>query len=93
MCAYKIGTSDFEDLTPISIIVDADDPSTDIRLFTVDDEITLEYDDRVLLRFTPTHVNLIPGLERNFEYIRDTAVVNIIDNDRKCPSPLRMSLQ
>ena len=93
VCAYKIGTSDFEDLTPISIIVDADDPSTDIRLFTVDDEITLEYDDRVLLRFTPTHVNLIPGLERNFEYIRDTAVVNIIDNDRKCPSPLRMSLQ
>ena len=36
--------------------------------------------------------NLIPGLERNFEYIRDTAVVNIIDSDRKCPFHFTMSI-
>ena len=82
-----IGNSEFQRLTPIRVINNYANPSTDIHLYTSNDETALEYDDRVLLKFTPTHVNLTPGLERNFEYIRDTAVVNIIDNDRKCPSP------
>ncbi|CAI8047959.1 hypothetical protein GBAR_LOCUS26511, partial [Geodia barretti] len=69
-------TSDFENLQPIRVT-----NSAEIRLFTSNDEITLEYDDRVLLRFTPDNPSLIPGLEANGEYIRDTATVNIIDND------------
>ena len=54
---------------------------TEIRLFTINDETTLEYDDRVILTFTPDNPALIPGLEGLGEYIRDTAIVNIIDND------------
>ena len=83
-----IGSSDFEELTPIIFINNNDSPSTDIYLFTVNDEATLEYEDRVLLRFTPAQANLIPELANHFEYIRDTAVVNIIDDDRKCLFPI-----
>ena len=77
-----IGSSDFERLLPIDVIIDGYSPLTDVRLFTVNDEITLEFEDRVLLRFTPAQATLISGLASNYEYIRDTAVVNIIDNDR-----------
>ena len=76
--------SDFEELTPISVIINNADPSTDVRLFTVNDETALEYEDRVLLRFNPASAALIPGLESFNECVRDTATVNIIDNDRKC---------
>ena len=55
----------------------------EIRLFTSNDQITLEYDDRVLLVFTPDNPGLISGVEGIGEYIRDTAIVNIIDNDSK----------
>jgi hypothetical protein len=70
-------SSDFEQLQPTSVI----NNNAEIILFTVDDFITLEYDDRILLRFTPTNPNLTPGLEGFGEYIRNTATVNIIDND------------
>ena len=55
----------------------------DIRLFTSNDQITLEYDDRVLLVFTPNDPALIPVVEGAGEYIRNTAIVNIIDNESK----------
>ena len=70
-------------LTPISVTNNIDSLS-DIRLFTLNDELTLEYDDKVLLRFTPASVILIPSLASNYEYIRDTAIVYIIDKDCKC---------
>ena len=73
------GQSDFESLMPISFVNEAE-----IRLFTINDEITLEYDDRVILSFTPDNPALIPGLEAEGEYIRDTATVQIIDGDGKC---------
>ena len=50
---------------------------------TSNDQITLEYEDRILLTFTPLNEFLIPGVEDLGEYIRDTAIVNIIDNDSK----------
>ena len=58
-------------------------PSADIRLFTANDEVTLEYEDRVRLNFIPTSADLITGLESMGEYVRYTAIVNIIDNDCK----------
>ena len=73
-----IESTDFENLQPISF-----ETSADIRLFTTDDNITLEYDDTVILRFTPDNSSFIPGVEGAGEFIRDTAVVNIIDNDSK----------
>ena len=54
---------------------------TEIRLFTSNDQIALEYDDSVILTFTPDNPALIPGLEAQGEYIRHTAIVNFIDND------------
>ena len=58
-------------------------PSAEIRLFTANDEVTLEYEDRVRLNFDPTAADLITGLESMGEYVRHTAIVNIIDNDSK----------
>ena len=55
----------------------------EIRLFTANDEVTLEYEDRVQLNFNPTAADLIPALEDLGEYVRNTAIVNIIDNDSK----------
>ena len=75
----SVGTSDFQRLAPIRVT-----NSAEIRLFTTNDEITLEYDDRILLMFTPGNPVLIPGLEGYGEYIRDTATVHIIDVDCKC---------
>ena len=53
--------------------------SADIRLFTANDEVTLEY----RLEFDPTSANLITALEGFGEYVRNTAFVNIIDSDCK----------
>ena len=52
-----------------------------ICLGTNSDTITLEYDDRVQLRFTPDSSALLDGVG---EYIRDSTTVNIIDKDCTC---------
>ena len=76
-------SSDFESLQPIGVLVTSSLPSAEIRLFTANDQVTLEYDDRVRLDFDPTAANLITGLEAMGEYVRHTAFVNIIDSDCK----------
>ena len=80
----SVGSSDFATLPQITVINNNADPATEISVFAVNDKVTLEYDDRVFLRFTPAIPDLIPGLESYFESIRDTAIVNIIDSDCKC---------
>ena len=70
------GQSDFEPLLPISFVNE-----TEIRVFISNDEITLEYDDSVILTFTPDNPPFITGLEAQGEYVRDSAIVHIIDND------------
>ena len=57
---------------------------TEICVFTSNDEITLEYNDRVILIFTPYNPTLITGLEAQGEYVRDSVIVYIIDNDSEC---------
>ena len=59
--------------------------SAEIHLYTSNDDITLEYNDTVILRFAPDNPLLIAGVEDAGEYIRDTAIVYIIDNDSKLP--------
>ena len=56
---------------------------TMIELRTRNDDIALEYDDAVLLIFTPNEDDLIDMYEEEGEYIRDSVVVRIVDNDRK----------
>ena len=87
------GSSDFERMETHFITINAINNATDIAVFPVNDEITLEYNDRVLLRFTPAVTNLFSDLANQFEYIRGTAVVNIIDNDCKCPFPYNLPLK
>ena len=73
------GGADFEQLMPISVT-----NSAEIRLFTTNDEITLETNERILLTFTPDSSGLISGVEGEGEFIRGSAIVNIIDNDCEC---------
>ena len=72
------GSTDFQQLAPIIFTNTAD-----IRLFTSNDDVCLEYDDRVHLIFTPDNPGLITGVESFGEYIRNIATVHIIDNDCK----------
>ena len=57
--------------------------TTGISIVMVDDKITLEYNDTILLTFTPDDHNIITDVERKGEYVRNTATVYIIDNDCK----------
>ena len=75
-----IGSDDFEELNPIGV----EDNSASIRLFTTNDEITLEYDDTIILRFVAQREGFVQTVQNAGEFIRDFAIVNIIDNDRKC---------
>ena len=59
-----------------------------VRVTALSDDIALEYDDSVILTFTPNDPDLISTVEAAGEYIRDTATVNIRDND--CKSNLRV---
>ena len=67
----------------MGVTISSAEPHAEIRLFTANDEVTLEYEDRVRLDFNSTAANLITGLEAVGEYVRHTAIVNIIDNDCK----------
>ena len=55
----------------------------DIIVQTIDDDITLEYDDRINLVFTlsPLLSNFLVLFEAQNEYLRDIATVIIRDND------------
>ena len=74
-----LGPSDFETFQAI----DVEDNMAEIRLFITNDEVTLEYDETVILRFSPDSDHLISGVKGRGEYIRDTATVHIIDSDSK----------
>ena len=72
--------TDFERIDPA---IEVEENSADIRLFTTNDEITLEYNDTVILRFDSQRPSFVQDVENAGEFIRDFAIVNIIDNDRK----------
>ena len=60
---------------------------TDIRatipLLATNDGITLEYNDSVVMTFSPTIASITQVLKDAGEFLRDTAIVNIIDMDCK----------
>ena len=63
----------------------------DVFLFATNDETTLEYDMFVTLTFNPFNDGLISAVEGIGEYVRDAAIVNIIDNDRTYEMPFTNS--
>ena len=79
---FSLDVTDFFDILPVAIEVEGNAIER-IELSTRNDDITLEYDDTVLLVFTPEISTLTNFYEREGEYIRDKAIVHIIDNDRK----------
>ena len=62
------GATDYEPLPAITVL-----NSADIRLFPVSDRIALEYNDNILLKFTPSISLLVSVFEGIGEYIRGTA--------------------
>ena len=54
-----------------------------IELRTRNDAVTLEYDDTVILLFSPDESDLIEFYESVGEYIRNSVTVHIIDTDRE----------
>ena len=63
-------SSDFESLQqPVDVSIDRNNPFTGFDILLDNDAVTLEYDDQVLLRFTPSEADLIPFLESNFQIL------------------------
>ena len=57
--------------------------TAEIEFYPLGDHITLEYENMVLLRFTPDVSSPEGDVEGVGEYIRSNATINIIDDDRK----------
>ena len=72
---YSKGVLDYAEFVPINTTTN----STEINIKMIDDDISMETNESVILRFMP-HRNDLCFLG---EYVRDTATVNIIDNDGK----------
>ena len=74
-----IASSDYERIVNISTSESGNTSS--LTFVPHDDDITLEYDDRVTLTFTPINTYLIDAFEATGEFVRHRATVNIIDTD------------
>ena len=61
-------------------------------MFITNDDITLEYDDKVRLIFTHDSPDLITDAENQAMYIRDTARANIVDDDCEYVSDIEEGL-
>ena len=77
MCYYIIGVSDYEDFTPINA-----KNNTLIHLIIIDDDISFEFNERVIVTFIPNDEDFTV-LESVGEFVRKFTTVNIIDNDSK----------
>ena len=57
-----------------------------IQVIPQSDTISLELDDRIILRFTPSNMLLTPEafFGATGEFIRDVTSVHIIDDDSEC---------
>lgn len=55
----------------------------EIQFFTTNDEVTLEYDDNVILAYVSDIMDFVEQVEGIGEFVRNTTIVNIIDNDSK----------
>ena len=74
-----VDASDFEMPQPISV----QNGTAEIYFFTINDEVTLEHTDSIILKFTPSKdTDMSTGFSMG-HYMRKEAVVNIIDNDSK----------
>ena len=82
LVSFPLESTDFFNILPVAVEVEGNDVAM-IELRTRNDDITLEYNDSAILVFTPDEDGLIEFYEEEGEYIRDSAIVYIDDNDRK----------
>ena len=75
-------STDYTTNLPVYIEIDGDTEAM-IELCTRNDNITLEYNDTVLLLFTPEKSDLNEIYKSHGEYIRESMNVHIVDDDRK----------
>jgi hypothetical protein len=77
--AITTEVADYQEFPSITVELFSDN----IVIQTIDDDITLEYDDRLDLTFalSPDVANLAQMLEAEGEYLRNTVSVTIVDND------------
>ena len=71
------GLDDYDDLEHF---LEEDD---EIQFFARNDEVTLEYDDNVILAFVSDFDGFVTQVEDVGEFVRNTTIVHIIDNDGK----------
>ena len=82
---FFIEVDDFEAFPPIHLEESGTHISVSIRMYIRNDEVTLEYDDQVALKFNPRINNFVQQFEDNKgEFIRNTATVTIVDKNREC---------
>ena len=68
--SFSLGASDFDRVeADVSFENSADEMNLAVR--TRNDDITLEYNDIIILEFTPDDPSLIEFLEEDGQYIRD----------------------
>ena len=73
---------DVDDFEPLSLEL-VPGENMEISLVTIDDEITLEYNDTILLEFEHENYETLETIMQNNEFLREKVVVHIIDNDRE----------
>ena len=83
MFSLSLGPADFDAIDQTVIL--SRGVSLLFPLRTRNDDITLEYNDIVILEFIPSSdaVELIEFYEEENQYFRDMVIVHIIDNDSK----------
>ena len=74
--------SDYTPILPVDIEVEGNTEAL-IELRARNDAVTLEYDDTVILLFSPDESDLIEFYENEGEYIRSSVAVHIMDSDRE----------
>ena len=83
LIAFYVSCTDLNDYDPFTPIHISSILYVPFMLQTIDDDVALEYDDRIVLTYVPENVNLFEGIEEAGEYIRNTTLVIIKDNDSR----------
>ena len=78
---FLLESSDFSAISDVSVL----GSEASVSVVTINDAVTLEYDDQIILEFTPFVSNFIETTEANSPgvYIRARTTVVIQDSDRK----------
>ena len=77
--------SDVSSFRPVTVPQETNE-ALNIQVIPQSDTISLELDDRIILRFTPVNPVITPEVyfTKTGEFLRDLTVVQILDDDSEC---------